>query len=108
MGLRSGRLHVWEVLCAVLAKDLSHPRPLRGAGCSKANEQLPLAVDGSPGDQPAHRQPLEQELDRALPGVLLGFGSPGPPTPESVCAYSRRAAGVSEPRKVSTLPSGSV
>ena len=66
----SGRPDIGKVLCAVLAQRGSHPRALISACAPKADQQLALAVDRCSGDHPAHGQPLEQELDRPLPGIL--------------------------------------
>ena len=59
----------------------------------KRAEQLALALDRRARDHPAHGQPLEQQLERPLPGVLLRARAPRSPAPASACAYSLRGAG---------------
>jgi len=58
------------MLGAVSTHDLSHPRTLAWACRAEPCEQLTLALERRSGDLPTHGQPLEQELDRPLPGVL--------------------------------------
>ena len=80
-------------------------RALVGAGSAEACQQLALALDRRSGDRPAHRQPLEQQLHRPLPGVLLRIGAPARRGPRA-CGRTRACdPAVSEPRSVSTLPS---
>src|SRR5439155_12457483 len=66
----SRRLHVGEVLGAMLAQDVPRPAALLGAGRAEAREQLALPRDRLVGYRPTHDQALEQQLDGALPGVL--------------------------------------
>ncbi len=104
-GVDHGASHVREVLGDVLAQHVADPAALVVGGEAEAREQLLLARDRlGPGDLPAHGEALEEELDRALPGVLLG---------EQVAAERRgvlasRRAGVIAPRRTSVLPSASV
>src|SRR3954452_9950164 len=68
----SRRLEVGEVLGEVLAQHVANPAPLVPGGKAVAAQQLLLAVDRlRPGDLPAHGETLEEELDGALPRVLL-------------------------------------
>src|ERR671922_1771600 len=54
----------------VLRDRLAHPAPLVRARHSVAAEQLLLRLERQPGDLPAHREPLEEQLQAALPAVL--------------------------------------
>ena len=67
---RSWRLQLREVLATCARRRVADELPLVSAGHPVAPEQLLLPVDPQPGDRPRHRQPLEQQLGRALPGVL--------------------------------------
>ena len=73
--------------------DSQHEPPLGGRGHPVAAEQLLLAGVSHAGDRPRHGEALEQQLDRALPGVLAVAGRR-----RASSAYSRRVAGVSAPR----------
>jgi hypothetical protein len=94
------------MLCAVLAQDAAHPLALLRRGDPKAGQKLALAFDGSPGDDPALRKPLEQQLRGPLPRVI--DGGRRPVSPRMAVAYSSLEPGVSEPRSVSVLPAASV
>ena len=63
-------LELREALGEVLAQHVAHPGALVLRGEAEAREQLLLARVGSLPRSPAHGEALEQELDRALPGVL--------------------------------------
>src|SRR5439155_12178684 len=67
----SGGSDVGEVLAAVLAQHLPHPRALCRAGGAIPGQELAVALDRRAGDRPAHCEALEQQLHRALPRVLL-------------------------------------
>src|SRR5438128_12305234 len=56
----SGGSDVGEVLAAVLAQHLPHPRALCRAGGAIAGQELALALDRRAGDRPAHCEALEQ------------------------------------------------
>ena len=67
----TGRVHIREVLGAVLAQPLAQPGPLGGeATRSRASSSRWRVIGAAPGDRPAHREALEEELERAVPGVL--------------------------------------
>src|SRR5947208_9698099 len=68
---RSGRLHVREVLGEMLAQHVADPAALVLRRDAEAHEQGLLALARHAGDGPANGQALEEELHRALPGVLL-------------------------------------
>src|SRR5215217_8408348 len=58
----------------MLGERLTHPAPFVAARHPVAAEQFLLALERQPGDLPADREPLEQELRAALPAVLSGGG----------------------------------
>ena len=101
----SWRLHVGEVLRAVLAQHVPDPRPLGRAGRAEARQQLALAARSArPRSSQRTARRSNRNSDRALPRVLL-LG--GPPRPQRLGVLGR-VAGVSAPRSASTLPSASV
>ena len=98
----TARVELGELLGEVLAQHVADPVALLRRGEAVAAEQLLLARDRlGAGDLPAHREPLEQELDRALPGVLARERRA-----RRAAAYSRRVAGDIAPRSTSTSPAG--
>ena len=80
----------------------------RPPGSARSSSRWPSI--GTPAIVQLHRQPLEQQLDRPLPGVLAGsqLGRSAGRRPPAHSAYSRLLAAVSAPRSISTLPSASV
>ena len=89
----SRRVHVGEVLGAVLAQHLAHPCALVGRGHAKARQQLALALERRSGDDPADGQALEQQLGRPLPGILPGGGWAVPRAGECLCVLAPGARG---------------
>src|SRR5919199_5364347 len=67
---RSGCLELGEVLGDVTAQDVAYPPSLLRGGHAVAGQQIPLALDGQPGDHPPDGQALEQEFGGALPGIF--------------------------------------
>src|SRR5438270_79996 len=75
----------------MLAQHLPHPSTLLLGGHAQASEQLALAVDRRSGDHPSHGEALEQQLDRALPGMLLRRRCPLPDAGEGPCVLAARS-----------------
>ena len=100
----SGHVHVREVLRAVLAQRLADPRALRRAWpCAAAPSSSRWPLDRHARDHPAHGEALEQQLDRALPGVLARDAARRRRrAPRRTRAASRRSASRAA---CSTLPS---
>ncbi len=104
----SRRLHVGEVLRAVLAQHLPHPRALLSRGDPQAGEQLALARRSARRRSPSARRGARTAAPP--PAARRPRGSP-PRSHRRGRASRRTRAGspaVSEPRRVSTLPSASV
>src|SRR4051812_1462717 len=91
----------------MLAQRRAHRGALLGRGHPEAREQLALLAVLDPAGRPADGQALEEELDRALPGVLASarrqLGVLAPRRGRHRPAQLERAAGVVDARRRAEL-----
>ena len=87
---------------AACSRRASRTNARSGAEAIREVRAAPAGDRSRARDRPPHCEPLEQQLGRGLPGV------PRSRPPWRTCAYSDRAAGVSDPRRISAFPSRSM